>query len=179
MFFHTSLGMDSLWLRTWMPSSVGTMIAACIGLALLAMFHRSLHVYRKLLETMWANDEDLIDFDDSASVGRGSTSKGEPYDLEIARAQGIGTPNRNIMGSETNRMGFRYSRDIIRSVVHMFETGIGYFLMLAVMTFNVWFFISVVLGATIGELVFGRLVYSHGASQRRLFSKRSSTSTMP
>jgi solute carrier family 31 (copper transporter), member 1 len=140
MFFHTSLGMDSLWLRTWMPSSVGTTIAACLGLALLAMFHRSLHVYRKLLEIMWTNEQDQIDFDEIRSNGRESISKGEGYDLEIAQVQSAGSPSGTGLESETrNRYGFRYSRDIIRAVVHLFETGIGYFLMLAVMTFNVWF----------------------------------------
>jgi hypothetical protein len=45
----------------------------------------------------------------------------------------------------------------------MVNAGVGYLLMLAVMTVNVGYFISVLAGTLIGELIFGRFnqAWSH------------------
>ena len=43
----------------------------------------------------------------------------------------------------------------IQTILHLVQLVISYFLMLIVMTYNVWLFISVILGCTCGYFFFG------------------------
>ncbi|XP_055615987.1 high affinity copper uptake protein 1 [Toxorhynchites rutilus septentrionalis] len=44
---------------------------------------------------------------------------------------------------------------ILQSVLHLIQVSVSYILMLIVMTFNLWLFFAVVLGAAIGHYFFG------------------------
>ncbi|WWD06865.1 hypothetical protein V865_004962 [Kwoniella europaea PYCC6329] len=56
---------------------------------------------------------------------------------------------------------FRWSVDIPRGLLHALQTLVHYLLMLVVMTFNIWWIISVVVGSGVGEMLFGRFGSSH------------------
>ncbi len=43
----------------------------------------------------------------------------------------------------------------IQTILHLVQLVLSYFLMLIVMTYNVWLFISVILGCTVGYFLFG------------------------
>lgn len=43
----------------------------------------------------------------------------------------------------------------VQTLLHLVQLVLSYFLMLIVMTFNVWLFISVVLGCAVGYFFFG------------------------
>ncbi|WVW79475.1 hypothetical protein I302_101444 [Kwoniella bestiolae CBS 10118] len=58
---------------------------------------------------------------------------------------------------------FRWSVDLPRGLLHALQTLIHYLLMLVVMTFNIWWIISVVIGAGVGEMLFGRFGASHSS----------------
>ena len=47
------------------------------------------------------------------------------------------------------------ARHILQTFLHMVQVTLGYILMLAFMTFNVWICISIVLGAGLGYFIFG------------------------
>lgn len=49
---------------------------------------------------------------------------------------------------------------IIQTGMHIILTALGFLIMLAVMTFNVWVFLSVILGVGIGYFVSGHLLES-------------------
>ncbi|WVQ73586.1 hypothetical protein IAR50_003165 [Cryptococcus sp. DSM 104548] len=57
---------------------------------------------------------------------------------------------------------FRWGVDLPRGLLQALQTAIHYLLMLVVMTFNVWWCISVVVGSGVGEMLFGRFGSSHG-----------------
>jgi solute carrier family 31 (copper transporter), member 1 len=116
MFFHSNVGRDNLWLSSWMPSTVGATVGACIGLFIISLLYRLLYVFRCVLERVWAAE---------AMVAEASE-----YTLNKSPS------NRKTL---KNSAPFRYNIEIIRAILHMFYTAIGYLLMLAVMTFNVWF----------------------------------------
>ena len=52
---------------------------------------------------------------------------------------------------------------ITQTFLHMVQVAVGYLLMLVVMTYNLWLFFAVVLGAGLGYLVFGRLRMVHAS----------------
>ena len=52
---------------------------------------------------------------------------------------------------------------IVQTLLHMVQVAVGYILMLVVMTYNLWLFFAVILGAGLGYLVFGRLRMVHAA----------------
>ena len=55
----------------------------------------------------------------------------------------------------------------------MVWSAITYLLMLAVMQFNVWFFIAIIIGLGVGELGFGRYCRSLSSSRILLTSQTS------
>jgi copper transporter 1 len=44
---------------------------------------------------------------------------------------------------------------LIQTVLHILQMGISYLLMLIAMTFNIYLFLAVILGAGFGHLLFG------------------------
>lgn len=62
---------------------------------------------------------------------------------------------------------WRLSVDLPRAVLVTVIAGVGYLLMLAVMSMNVGYFMSILAGAFVGELAVGR--YAHVAERRKEF----------
>nr|XP_018259286.1 uncharacterized protein I303_08214 [Kwoniella dejecticola CBS 10117]OBR81444.1 hypothetical protein I303_08214 [Kwoniella dejecticola CBS 10117] len=56
---------------------------------------------------------------------------------------------------------FRWGVDLPRGLLQALQVLIHYLLMLVVMTFNIWWIISVVVGSGVGEMLFGRFGSSH------------------
>eukprot|EP00731_Ephydatia_muelleri_P011577 Em0006g471a len=56
---------------------------------------------------------------------------------------------------------------VIQSILQVIQIGVAYLMMLAIMTFNGWIFLSIVFGAGVGYLVFGwtKFLYGVGSTQ--------------
>jgi hypothetical protein len=63
--------------------------------------------------------------------------------------------------------------ECICAALYTLWSAITYLLMLAVMQFNVWFFIAILIGLGVGELGFGRYCRSLGTSRILLTSQTS------
>ncbi|KAF8273781.1 hypothetical protein EI94DRAFT_1794819 [Lactarius quietus] len=66
-----------------------------------------------------------------------------------------------------------FGPECVCATLFMVWSAISYFLMLAVMQYNVWFFIAILIGLGVGELGFGRYCRSLGASRTVLTSQAS------
>jgi len=62
--------------------------------------------------------------------------------------------------SDKMSSSFLSCRHFLQTLLHMIQVSLGYFLMLVVMTFNVWLCISIVVGAGLGYFAFGWLTPS-------------------
>ncbi|WVO15562.1 hypothetical protein L204_103222 [Cryptococcus depauperatus] len=51
---------------------------------------------------------------------------------------------------------FRWTVDVPRGLLQALQVAVHYLLMLVVMTFNIWWTISVIIGSGVGEMLFGR-----------------------
>ncbi|KAF8342479.1 Ctr copper transporter family-domain-containing protein [Amanita rubescens] len=152
-FLHfTPLG-DTLWFQGWAPKSPGAMVGACIGLFLLAIFDRWLAAGRAMAEMSWRESAQL------AAIARLDLSK-------ESTNQKPGPADRSpILRALSLRSGpyappFIPSQNLARGALHTVQTALLYVFMLAVMTFQVGFIISICLGAGVGEIMFGRFIAS-------------------
>jgi len=77
----------------------------------------------------------------------------------LITAQGVEEPVKVVRAYQRGAVPFRLSVDLPRATIIVVIVGVSYLLMLAVMTLNVGYFLSILGGTFLGELLVGR--YSH------------------
>ncbi|KIY51403.1 hypothetical protein FISHEDRAFT_37463 [Fistulina hepatica ATCC 64428] len=143
-YLHFTPG-DYLLFKSWTPSSAGAMAGACIGLMLFAIFDRWVWAMRLVLERRWSGY--VHDGDGVESVSLSSPSPAPPSPC----------PKRVIPP-------FALSKDGPRGLMQAFQSLVNFTLMLAVMTFNAGFIVSIIVGLGLGEMLFGRWKAGHLSS---------------
>lgn len=149
-----------LYSTGWTPSSTGEYAATCIFLIVLGAVLRGLLAAKTLQEARWLDRE--LDrryvavqgrLPKAEQLSRDSLAKrmtmtlaenGAEEDVVVVRRKGV--PSRP----------WRLSVDGPRALVDTVIAGVGYLLMLAVMTMNVGYFLSVLGGVFVGSLLVGR-----------------------
>ncbi|PNS14874.1 hypothetical protein CAC42_2103 [Sphaceloma murrayae] len=160
MYFTTAQD-TPLWSQNWMPMSTGAYAGTCIFLIVLAIISRALAAYRQRLEQKWhaaAVNRRYIVVAGSGNEGQLSNQLKEEGEGGVLTARGVDENVQIIKTRAQSREGspFRLSTDIPRAGIYTAQAGVGYLLMLAVMTFNVGYFLSVLAGLFVGELALGR-----------------------
>ncbi|KAF8630477.1 hypothetical protein AX15_002893 [Amanita polypyramis BW_CC] len=138
---------DTLWFQGWAPISPGAIVGACIGLFLLAVFERWLVAGRAIAERSWNRTAQLV------MLERMNQSKDTLHHKQSSKPTYSIFPLR-----DPHIPPFILSHDISRGILHAVQRLLTYLLMLAVMTFQVSFIISIIVGAGIGEVMFGRYI---------------------
>ncbi|THU91628.1 hypothetical protein K435DRAFT_779284 [Dendrothele bispora CBS 962.96] len=136
-YFHFTTG-DVLFFKEWVTSSPGLVAGACIGLIVLGITERCVGVCKTSMDVWWnsrAQELQAKKLEQTYSETPLKASK-----MALMRAAPPFVP----------------SHDIMRGVFHVVQAGLGFLIMLAVMTFNVGFILSLLLGIGIGEVAFGR-----------------------
>jgi len=128
MPFHTGIGMDVLWFQPWIPTEVSSTFGACVGLFFLAAFYRFLNAVKVTTDLKWHTEW----------------------------AEKMASLSDNCCEPSPGVLRFSLKPDLLRGLLEGLFSFIGYFLMLAVMVMNAWFFIAIILGITVGETLFGR-----------------------
>ncbi|TRM64699.1 Ctr copper transporter family-domain-containing protein [Schizophyllum amplum] len=140
LHFTTSLG-DILWFYGWVPrNGAGIMSAACLGLFLLGILERWLAMLRVLCEFGWSLPLPSKD---------------------VAKGQMPTTTARPTMP----RSRFIPFIDLPRGLLQVMQSALTFALMLAVMTFQLGFIVSICLGLGAGEMLFGRIISGIGRSK--------------
>ncbi|XP_063721654.1 protein SLC31A2-like isoform X2 [Symsagittifera roscoffensis] len=77
-----------------------------------------------------------------------------------------GTPNNSTssknytLGSQKPASGYFSNlltkKHLLQTLLHFFQVAMGYLIMLVAMTFNVWLFVSIIMGFTTGYFFFGQ-----------------------
>ncbi|KAL0953024.1 hypothetical protein HGRIS_007228 [Hohenbuehelia grisea] len=144
-YLHFTLG-DALWFQGWVPKSTGAMVGTCIGLFLLAIVERWIAAMRAMMEVHWRKSAQIAL---SQKLNRSQSS--------IRDEEG---KSRSVTSLLTMRTAppFILSHNIARGVMHVGQTALGFAFMLAVMTFQLGFIFAIVLGAGVGETIFGRFI---------------------
>ncbi|KAH7392566.1 Ctr copper transporter-like protein [Pyrenochaeta sp. MPI-SDFR-AT-0127] len=161
MAFFTATN-TPLYSETWTPQNAGQYAGTCIFLIVLAITLRAIFTAKSFLEAkamasalkrryvVVAGQKTIADqgLNDGSSMTGILTTNGMQEDVRVVSAPAKHT------------QPWRFSVDLPRALLMTVAAAVGYLLMLAVMTYNVGYFLSVLAGAFIGELAFGR--FNHG-----------------
>ncbi|KAK3363543.1 Ctr copper transporter family-domain-containing protein [Lasiosphaeria hispida] len=161
--FQTSIA-TPLYSTNWTPTTAGAYAGTCIFLILLAMLFRGLLAAKWWQENRWLDAE----LNRRYVVVNGKAPLAETLSRDSLAKHGNVVLSEN--GAEENVVvvkkrtfgarPWRLSVDPARAAIDTVIAGVGYLLMLAVMTMNVGYFLSVLGGTFIGSLVVGRFITS-------------------
>ncbi|TFY72644.1 hypothetical protein EVG20_g375 [Dentipellis fragilis] len=158
-------GGDILYFKSLQPTSHGAIAGACLVLVVLAILERMLSAARGIMQDHWRRSTlSLIAGRSSEYVDDTTRSDdGEKKDANVEEQVLANSPaaSSTPKGRITSRRAriiapFVASHDITRGVLYSLQALLAYALMLAVMTFQAAYVISIVLGLGLGEVLFGR-----------------------
>ncbi|KAK7999674.1 ctr copper transporter [Apiospora arundinis] len=138
-----------LFSKAWTPSGTGSYAGTCIFLVVLATLHRVLIAVRNLVfETVPHGHPKL----DPALASDGEEAAMDAYRRRYGRSVGVLARIRGALHDNP----FRIATETARALSELVISGMGYLLMLAVMTMNVGYFLSVLGGVFLGAFLAGR-----------------------
>ena len=173
------LGMVTLWFNSWTPTTAGSTFGACVGLFLLAVVSRVLAVISAGAAQAWsdslvlereahlalllasANSASATSADKAfASSSSDESPDRSPHTLARSKEARLAT-GRAVPAAAGGAPPFRLAHDLPRGVLFALVAFVNYLLMLSVMTYDVWFFVAVLLGLGTGECAVGRFAPKH------------------
>jgi len=147
-----------LYSTQWTPAGPAAYAGTCIFLILLAIAYRAGFALKHHLEGKWhaaALKRRYVVVADKTPVAEQVMSDADSK-TGVLTANGVEESIRVIETAIKPVQPWRLSVDVPRAALMTAIAAIGYLLMLAVMTFNVGYFASVLAGTLIGELALGR-----------------------
>ncbi|KAK8075392.1 low affinity copper transporter [Apiospora hydei] len=141
MVFFQSVN-SPLFAKAWTPASPGAYAGTCIFLIALATLHRVLIAVRNLVFETGPHGHRKLDTDEEEAA----------YMRRYGRSAGVLARVRRALHDNP----FRIATETARAFSEVIVGGIGYLLMLAVMTMNVGYFLSVLGGIFLGAFLAGR-----------------------
>ncbi|KAI0049070.1 hypothetical protein FA95DRAFT_1489909 [Auriscalpium vulgare] len=138
-YLHFTTG-DNLWFLGWVPKSAGAMVGTCLGLFMLALLERWLSAMRAVMEAHWNNRAQIL-----------LSNRHNTQVLPDCHA-----PEQKARSRTSALPPFIPAHDIPRGIMQIAISALGFLFMLAVMTFQVSFILSIVVGLGVGETLFGR-----------------------
>ncbi|KKY38736.1 putative low affinity copper transporter [Diaporthe ampelina] len=155
--FHNDIA-TTLYSEMWTPSSAGTYAATCIFIIMLAAIFRSLFALKAIQEGRWLDQE--LNRRYVVVNGRRTLpddlARNSLKDNMMLSANGVEEEVMVVKKKHSHARPWRFSVDPIRAVIDTVIAGVGYLLMLAVMTMNLGYFLSVLGGTFLGSLAAGR-----------------------
>lgn len=148
-FFVASTPNVPLWFSSWIPGSTGATVGACFGLFFLTVGVKLLGALRHQVHVAWSQTK----WHDS----------GFPRQDTINKSENPAVAGNSSLRATKPPVPWSAQRDIPRGVLAGVHVALEYFLMLAVMTYNVYYFVAIVLGHVVGEIAFGRWTTVQGA----------------
>ena len=179
--FFTSTS-TPLYSSAWEPKSTGAYAGTCIFLIVLAVIFRSLLAGKRILEHRWRDKElnrRYVSVRGLPTEAERINADGEGKNATLVSERGVEEHVRVVRRHKRSVTPWRFGVDLPRAAYVTVIAGVGYLLyvprmhlstpenirgvainhrsrMLAVMTLNVGYFLSVLGGTFLGELAVGR-----------------------
>ncbi|KAG0139292.1 hypothetical protein CROQUDRAFT_666720 [Cronartium quercuum f. sp. fusiforme G11] len=188
MTFSSSMPASPIWFQDWIPQTVGATFAVCLGLSSLAILYKFTasfklrNNFKSSLPTPPNRLDEARDHLISRPESLDDTQKSAlPHDYPHAalprnsETQDYSDYSNAVDDQEASCQPKRKPRfiiqilckfmkiDILRCLLVTFQAGLGYLLMLAVMTYNIYYLMAILFGTFIGEVIFGQtdLLHDH------------------
>ncbi|KAF6838894.1 low affinity copper transporter [Colletotrichum plurivorum] len=147
-----------LYTETWTPNSVGTYAATCIFLIFLAFGLRSMLALKSIQEKRWLDKDFKRRYVNvSGKLGMAGQMSSDSMAKNMVLSENGVEENVTVVQKQHGIWRpWRFSVDPIRALIDTAIAGVGYLLMLAVMTMNVGYLLSVLGGVFLGSLAVGR-----------------------
>jgi len=159
-------GGDNLFFKTLTPSSHGAIAGACIVLVAFAICERWFASVRSCLTVHWrqralalaANRDNRPE---RSTTSTPTTDEDACCDVEEVIVDSLSVkytrPTFAFRRASRNIEPFIILHDLPRGILYALQAFLAYTLMLAVMTFQAAYIISIIVGLGVGEAFFGRL----------------------
>lgn len=141
------------------PSGTGSYAGLCIFLIFLALITRCLVAFRTILETKWLDMDRkrrYVVVADQPTEEQNVMDSDQASNATLITARGLEEKVKVLTAHTRPVTAWRFSVDLPRALLTTLVAGLGYLLMLAVMSFNVGYFLSVLGGIFLGDLAVGR-----------------------
>ncbi|KAI0338671.1 hypothetical protein BDW22DRAFT_1314894, partial [Trametopsis cervina] len=158
-YLHFTPG-DMLWFVGWVPQSAGAMVGTCIGLFLLGIVERWIAACSAVMSAHWAHRAEVLRTNRVNAKGL-PTSSSSGKSIPESQSSNSSTSTRAVLRDAVTMRSappFIASHDILRGVVYAGRSALQFAFMLAIMTFQVGFILSIVVGLGVGEVLFGRYI---------------------
>ncbi|KAF2655814.1 Ctr copper transporter-like protein [Lophiostoma macrostomum CBS 122681] len=157
MTFFTATN-TPLYAKSWTPLSAGAYAGTCIFLIILAIILRAVLTIKSYLEARAIQSAMkrrylVIESENNMAAKLESDANSS---TGILTTNGVAENVRIVQAPAQHIQPWRFGVDLPRAALVTVAAAIGYLLMLAVMTYNVGYFCSVLAGAFVGELAFSR-----------------------
>lgn len=149
MYFHTNFG-DTFFLKRFTTSSHRETFYVCLFIFFLAILYNILKSYQYYLSQKNATIETTC------------------YPVAEKFSESGSSENGNHHQIKSWIKCLLSAHNFLDSLIHMIQVTIGYLLMLAIMTFNIWILTSVILGEGIGYFIFGWIRRSPGSDANQM-----------
>ncbi|KAF8929269.1 hypothetical protein BGZ58_009074 [Dissophora ornata] len=149
MYFHLGFS-DYVLFEKWVPRSLSQYVGTWFALFFLTLFFQAIQTYHNGIEIQWAEELSL----QSDGVSKSDPTVPLPSLGKGSRPSPILLQWVHIWRQPWTLREVR--QNVVRAVLTFIETTLGYALMLVTMTFNVPLFFAVILGLTVGSVVFSR-----------------------
>ncbi|KAK4638016.1 uncharacterized protein CLAFUR5_01072 [Fulvia fulva] len=156
-----------LYSSAWTPSGTGAYAGTCLFLIILGVISRLLLAYRYVVEQKWHDKAVqrryiVVAGENAVERERRLEPSAEKSDEATLTTRGMDESVRVVRTARRSLQNtpWRFSTDLPRACIFTVQAGVGYLLMLAVMTLNVGYFLSVLAGLFVGELLVGRYTFA-------------------
>ncbi|TRX98543.1 hypothetical protein FHL15_000617 [Xylaria flabelliformis] len=156
--------MTALYSNAWTPSSAGTYAGTIIFLIFLGALFRFLLAGKALAEARWLDAEmrrRYVVVQSKLPVSE-QLSRDDLSKRMTLTENGVEEDVFVVQRTRQIQRPFRLSIDPLRAAFDTVIVGVGYLLMLAVMTMNVGYFLAVLGGTFLGSLLVGRFYVAIG-----------------
>ncbi|KAI9454843.1 Ctr copper transporter [Lactarius psammicola] len=149
-------GGDNLFFKSWRPSSNAAIAGASIALVVLAILERFFFSIRGVMEARWRRS--ALALDAGRTFERETFASRKPVSKEdVICEDDPGLTRSSVVQGRRTIPPFVFSHDAARGALKSLQALLSFALMLAVMTFQVAYIISIVIGLGLGEFLFGRM----------------------